>query len=75
MVGSGSRRVGSASGYPGVRTGIVSSSRVDAATPHDHFTPCPDRRVIVSERGRVGGAGGCPTIHAGIVSGAGGQEV
>src|SRR4029077_1048530 len=45
------------------------------APPDDHFTAGPDRRVMVSSRGRSGRADGRPTISAGSVSPAGVQKV
>ena len=38
------------------------------ATPDDHFTTGPHRRVKEASVGRVSGAGGCPIVRAGIVS-------
>jgi len=66
-------RIGGAGGCPTIRAGIVSPASVAAAqaTPDDHFTAGPHRRVIVSGTGRVGHAGGCPAIRARIVSPAG----
>jgi len=78
---SGGRRVGSAGGYPTIRTGIVSPARIQIATdairsaPNDHFAAGPHCGVVESGIRCVDGACGCPAIRAGIVSAAGVQKV
>src|SRR5439155_2641900 len=69
VLGSAGRRVGSASGCPTIRAGIVSPAGVkiaDATTtttaPHDHFGPDPDCRVVISRNLSLVDGSSCLTV-------------
>ncbi len=75
MVRTGRWCVDRGSGYPAIRTGIVSSSghQVAAntiASPDNHFTAAPDCRLKLSASRRVSSVRCCPTVRPGIVSAA-----
>jgi hypothetical protein len=61
MVRTGRWCVDRGSGYPVIRTGVVSSSGPQvvntSSSPDNHFTAAPDCRVTQSASGRVSGAG------------------